>query len=108
MYRQTETESDLPAGATLPAETYHTVHEVNGVTPLSVGVIEAVAGALGLDPVSQRIPVDECIDLEALDNIFCGCSAGPACGTSRFVLSIWGLEVVIHDDGHIFVHPPSN
>ena len=79
--------------------TYHTVHDLDD-GPISVGVFEAVEDALGVDPTVETIPVNESIDPDGLDAVFCDDS-----GDAYLSFPLWEYRVVVHSDGHIFIHP---
>lgn len=86
------------------SSTYHTVHEpADG--PLAVGVYRAVAEAVGIDPAAEQIPLDDCVDPDGLDEVFSE-GRGAGSGKAHLVFPVWDLWVVVHGDGHIFVHPP--
>jgi len=94
----------LPPSLT-PKETFHTVYD-GPPEMLSVGVIEAIAEATGIDREETEVPLDRSIDPDALNDIFTDRYDGSAREGGYVVFPVWNLEVVVHSDGHIFVHPP--
>lgn len=98
MFRNDQPDETPEVGGAL-STTYHTVHSDSDGS-LSASVFEAVADALGVDPATTHIPIDEHIDPDKLDTVFKGAS-----GDAYIVFPIWDFYVVVHGDGHIFVHP---
>lgn len=92
--------TESPPGADQLVGSYHTVHDrSNG--PLNEAVYSAIADAVGIDPEYHRIPVGDSIDPDGIDDVL---RAG---GHGAYVaFPVWDLQVVVHGDGHIFVHPP--
>lgn len=95
---------NLPPSLT-PEETFHTVYD-GAPEMLSLGVIEAIAEATGIDQEQTEVPLDRSIDPDALNSIFTDQYDGTPRLGGHVVFSVWDLEVVVHSDGHIFVHPP--
>jgi hypothetical protein len=95
---------ELPPALT-PEETFHTVYDGPPGT-LSVGVIEAIAEATGIDRERTEVPLDRSVDPDALNDIFTDRHDGSARRGGHVVFPVWNLRVVVHNDGHIFVHPP--
>lgn len=91
--------TDSPPRATELSGTYHTVHDRDD-GPLSEAVYSAVADAVGVDPGRQPIPIADSIDPDGLEEVLQKESSG-----AYVSFPVWNLEVVVHDDGHIFVHP---
>ena len=81
------------------SSTYHTVHDLDD-GPLSAGVFEAIEDGVGVDPTTEPVPVSDEVDLDALDRLF-----EAECGDSYLSFPLWNLRVVVHSDGHIFIHP---
>ncbi|MFC4551018.1 MULTISPECIES: HalOD1 output domain-containing protein [Halorussus] len=79
--------------------TYHAYHDPSGETGLSETVIEAIADVANVDPTTTIIPLAEHVDPDALDALFDG--RGASGGYSQVRLSLCGLEVVAHADGHV-------
>lgn len=96
---------DTSLPSTAISETFHTVYD-GDVETLSVGVIEAIAEAMDIDQRQTEIPLDRSIDPDALDAIFADRYDGTSRCGSRVVFTVWESEVVVHSDGHIFIHPP--
>lgn len=90
---------EAPAGGRSLSSTYHAVHSDDDGS-LSASVFEAVADALDVDPATTVIPIDDHIDSDKLDTVF-----QDASGEAYMVFPVWGVHVVVHGDGHIFVHP---
>jgi hypothetical protein len=90
---------DAPPGNSELSGTYHTVHDRED-GPLSEAVYSAVADAVGIDPGRRPIPIADTIDPDGLDEVLQDGASG-----AYVSFPVWDLEVVVHDDGHIFVHP---
>lgn len=82
------------------SSTYHTVYDPDAGS-LSEALYRAIADAVGIDPATEPIPVSDHIDPDGLDAVFSG-----ATGEAHLTFPVWDLWVVVHGDGHIFVHPP--
>lgn len=89
-------------------ETYHVRHDPSTGRTLSETVIEAIADVAGVDPTTTIIPLSDQVDPDALDALFDGREARSDY-SSRVVLYLCGLEVVVHGDGHVRIRnaPPS-
>jgi len=75
---------------------YYAHHDTDGARTVSGTVIRAVAEIAGVDPTTTKIPLEDRVDPEALDELFAG-SAGEA--SVRFELC--GLAVVVRSDGTV-------
>lgn len=95
----------LPANATPPESTYHVHRDDIDTSELSILVIEALGEAIGIDPVSNRIPINRCIDPDALDNLFGECSDGTRGSHGSVSFQIWEIPITVHTDGRVFVYP---
>lgn len=93
-----------PSDVSPPGGTYHAVHDGEQGS-LSTSVAEAVADALDLDPTETQIPLEQHVDPDALDAIFRDQLTGTPRTDARVAFTLWDVEVVVHADGHIFVHP---
>lgn len=91
--------AEFPPGVEELSGTYHTVHDRDD-GPFSEAVYAAVADAVGVNPERRPIPIVESIDLDGLDDVLR--DADP---DVYVAFPVWNLEVVVHGDGHIFVHP---
>jgi hypothetical protein len=92
--------TEHPPGVDQLAGSYHTVHDRDD-GPLNEAVYSAIADAVGIDPEYHRIPVAESIDPDGIDDVLRKASPG-----AYVAFTVWNLQVVVHGDGHIFVHPP--
>ena len=95
-------EDAQPGGGVSLSSTYHTVHDPE-TGPLSESVFDAIAEALDLDPRTDRIPLSERIDPDALDGLFRSES-----GETYLAFPLEDLRVVVYSDGDIFVYPSTN
>lgn len=92
--------TEMPGEAEPLSGTYHTAHDP-GDGPSSEAVYRAVGEALGVDPGTRPIPVAESIDPDGLDVVLRDADEGVYVS-----FTVWDHRVVVHGDGHIFVHPP--
>lgn len=92
--------TESPPGADQLVGSYHTVHDRDD-GPLNEAVYSAIADAVGIDPEYHRIPVVESIDPDGIDDVLRDANPG-----AYVAFPVWNLQVVVHGDGHIFVHPP--
>lgn len=90
---------DATEGTHTLSSTYHTVHDLED-GPLSAGVFDALEEGLEVDLMAEPVPITEEVDLDALDALF-----EARCGNSYLSFPVWDLRVVVHSDGHIFIHP---
>lgn len=88
-----------PPGADQLVGSYHTVHDRSD-GPLNEAVYSAIADAVGIDPEYHRIPVGDSIDPDGIDDVLRDGGRG-----AYVAFPVWNLQVVVHGDGHIFVHP---
>lgn len=95
---------ELPEGLEFPDEPVETRATPEPSAGLSTLVVEAVAGATGLDPTETTVPLDRYLDPDALDSLF---ADSPADGEAWVSFTIWGMRVVAYSDGRVVVHPPS-
>jgi hypothetical protein len=92
------TDRDDVLGVPGDAVVHHAHHDPEEVGSISAAVAEAVATVAGVDPTETRVPLDRSVDPDALDRLFEGE------GDAHLAFSVWDLRVVVHDDGHVFVH----
>lgn len=71
--------------------------------PASETVIDAVAAIRDLDPTTTRIPLDECVDPDALDAIFRDTHGGVRRRNGHVAFTLFDLDVFVHANGHVFV-----
>lgn len=93
---------DVPAEMDGP-DVHHTSHDPDEHGSLSTTVIEAVAAVAGIDPSRTRIPIDRSINPDALDKLF-ERRGDEAEEGACLVFPVWEYTVVVHADGHVFVH----
>jgi len=101
----TSTETATSALITTDASTsgHQTNHDFDDERRLSTSVVQAVATALGTDPLSLDERLYDVLDPDALDRLFGGEETGPR--TLSFDLA--GCSVTVHGDGRIVVrHTP--
>lgn len=98
---------DMPSAATVPTRTHHVVHD-SAAGDLSVTVVAAVAEAVDADPTEVMVPVYERVDPDALDAIFGDRPDGTPRTEAHVTFDVWDLRVVVHADGHVYVHPPDD
>jgi hypothetical protein len=91
-------DGDRPYEGTIP--TYETCHDFDGAASLSETVIDAIATAEGVDPMSFDLELYEAVDLEALDALFDRRSPD---GHWRFEFSVESYLVVVAGDGNVSV-----
>lgn len=83
--------------------TYHEYYDPECKATLSETVITAIADIAGVDPTRTRIPLNESVNPDALNELFDG-RDGDAKGTrGRVVFATCGLEVTAHSNGHIII-----
>jgi hypothetical protein len=95
---------EMPRGLEFPDEPVERREPAPPSAGLSTLVVEAVAGATGLDPTETTIPLDSYLNPDALDSLF---ADSPADGEAWVSFRIWGMRVVAYSDGRVVVHPPS-
>lgn len=61
---------------------------------------EEIASALGIDPRTQEIPIEDHINPDAIDSIFADKS-----GTAYIKFPIWDMKVILRSDGHVTIMP---
>lgn len=88
-------------------ETVHAVHDPDDGR-LSVSAVTAVAEALDVDPTTVAVPVFDRVDPDALDRLFDDTPDGRSRTAGYVAFPLWGLTVVVHADGSIYVHPPGD
>lgn len=74
-----------------------------GTGALSTTVVTAVAEAAGVDPLEIGTPLYECIDPEALDDLFGDKHDGTTRGGGRVVFTLLDFDVTAYSDGHVVV-----
>jgi len=82
-----------------PTDGHRTRHDFAGERRLSTSVVQAVATALGTDPLSLDERLYDVLDPDALDRLFDGEATRPR--TLSFELA--GCSVTVHGDGRIVV-----
>lgn len=84
-------------------DVHHVHHDTDDGVTLSTTVIEAVAAVAGVDPSRTRIPIEQSVDPDALDDLF---EPSTDCGRDGgcLVFPVWEFTVVVHADGNVFVH----
>lgn len=90
-----------PTGMCGDESCYHVYHDPCNGDSLGETVISAIATVTDVDPTETKVPLGG-VDPEALDQLFTGHEDAP--GDSRLVFVVWGLEVTVHNDGHIFIY----
>jgi hypothetical protein len=75
---------------------YYARHDPEGPSTVSGTVIRAVAEIAGVDPKTTKIPIDDSVDPDALDELFASSSDD---ASVRF--EICGLAVVVRSDGTV-------
>lgn len=87
--------------AEAPVDTHRTRHDFAGERRLSTSVVQAVATALGTDPLSLDERLYDVLDPDALDRLFGGdCGAG---GPRTLAFELAGCSVTVYGDGRIVV-----
>ncbi len=75
---------------------YYAHHDPDGPLTVSGTVVRAVAEIAGVDPMTTKIPLDESVDPDALDELFATASSE---ASVRF--DVCGLDVVVRSDGTV-------
>lgn len=87
-------------------DTYHAHHDRTGPDPLWYTVSAAVAAITG-DDITERSPLPEGIDLEALDELFPVRARGGR-PTDHVMVTLEECRVTIYRTGHIVVRTPDS
>jgi len=85
------------------ARGHRTRHDFAGERRLSTSVVQAVATALGTDPLSLDERLYDVLDPDALDRLFGNDDEATGPRTLSFELA--GCSVTVHGDGRIVVRP---
>lgn len=96
---QTATTALIAADA--PTGGHRTRHDFAGERRLSTSVVEAVATALGTDPLSLDERLYDVLDPDALDRLLGG--DGEAAGPQTLSFELADCSVTVHGDGRIVV-----
>lgn len=96
---QTATSALITADAS--ASGHRTRHDFAGERRLSTSVVEAVATALGTDPLSLDERLYDVLDPDALDRLFEG--GGEETGPRTLSFELANCSVTVHGDGRIVV-----
>jgi len=75
---------------------YYAYYDPDGLRSVSGTVIRAVAEIAGVDPTTTRIPIEDSVDPDALDELFAASS-----GEASVRFEICGLGVVVRSDGTV-------
>ncbi len=83
-----------------PISVVHKVDLDGDKEALLVGLYEAVAEGVGVDPGVDNIPIEEQLDPTALSSVFTEES-----GSTFVTFRVWDVWVTVHSDGSILVYP---
>jgi hypothetical protein len=97
----TETATSALITTDASAGGHQTNHDLDGERRLSTSVVQAVATALGTDPLSLDERLYDVLDPDALDRLFDG--GGEATGPRTLSFDLAGCSVTVHGDGRIVV-----
>lgn len=96
-----QTATSAPSTADGSAGGHRTRHDFAGERRLSTSVVQAVATALGTDPLSLDERLYDVLDPDALDRLFG--DDGEAAGPRTLSFELAGCSVTVRGDGRIVV-----
>ena len=90
-------------------KTYHVYHDPDSPAQLSTTVAHALANAMADDVTDTEFRLYDCIDPDALDNIFAPTADGASRAFGHVAFKIKGYQVTVYDQGQIVITtPPSH
>ena len=95
-----------PGRAEYPDEPHHVVREDAEPSELGPLVVEAIADAMDIDPMSADVPISRSLDPDALNNLFAEHEDGEPRNGGQVSLRLWGMVIAVHSEGQVVVYPP--
>lgn len=87
-------------------ETHHVYHDPDSPAQLSTTVAHALADVMASDVSDTEFRLYDCIDPDALDNIFAPTADGAPRPFGHVAFKIRGYQVTVYDQGQIVITSP--
>lgn len=81
-------------------------HDPDSAARLSTTVAHALADVMGTDVTSTEFSLYDCVDPDALDQLFTPLADGRRRSSGHVAFNVLGYRVTVYSDGHIVLTPP--
>ena len=85
---------------------FHAFHDPDSAARLSTTVAHALADVMGTDVTSTEFSLYDCVDPDALDQLFSPLVDGRPRSSGHVAFNVLGYRVTVYSSGHIVLTPP--